>query len=114
MAITAQVIDSALGRPADGIAVRLERNEDSAWGVCAFGATDRMGYVGAWLPALDHGMPRGEYRLRVDTGSYFSPLGMLPIFPEIVVPFVLRNADEQCHLTVVLAPSGYTASAWSG
>ncbi len=49
----------------------------------------------------------GDYRLRFDTGAYFTLLGVTSFYPEVVVTFVV-DGDEHFHVPLLLSPYGYS------
>ncbi|GAA4662479.1 MULTISPECIES: hydroxyisourate hydrolase [Amycolatopsis] len=96
--VTTHVLDAAKGRPAAGIAVRLE----SGGKVLAEGVTDDDGRVRNLGP--DELAP-GVYRLVFDTGEYLGPDGF---FPEITVTFRIADAQAHHHVPILLSPHSYT------
>ena len=103
--ITTHVLDTTAGRPAAGMAVRLERLDGTRAESVASAVTDGDGRVGEWLPG---GVPAGRYRLVFATGSWFSDAGRETIYPEIVIHFAAEDAVPHYHLPLLLAPYGYS------
>lgn len=95
--ITTHVLDTAAGRPAAGIPVRLEH----AGELVATGVTDEDGRVRELGP---EGLATGVYRLVFDTGSYLGPDAF---FPEITVSFRVRDTRHH-HVPVLLSPFSYS------
>jgi 5-hydroxyisourate hydrolase len=107
-AITTHVLDTARGRPAAGVAIRLERlAEDEAPTVLGRGETDRDGRL---RDLLSNGGPlrTGRYRLVFDTGAYFREQGIDAFYPEVAVVFELRDAAQHYHVPLLLSPFGYS------
>ena len=103
--VTTHVLDTALGRPAAGVPVLLERvTPQSADVVLAHATTDADGRVGELGP--DH-LAAGTYRLRFDTAAYAGATGAATFFPEVVVTFVVEG-DAHHHVPLLLSPFGYT------
>lgn len=102
--ITTHVLDTARGRPASGVPVRLERVDGA--GTTQSGVTDDDGRLKT-LTDPD-GVPVGTYRLTFDTGAYFTKLGQEAFFPEAQVTFVIRNATDHFHVPLLLAPFGFS------
>jgi 5-hydroxyisourate hydrolase len=127
-AITTHVLDTVLGKPAAGIAVRLEklegggwlevpdrdvssdgeppervRSAPSSWVEVAAGATDADGRCRELAPDA----PAGDYRLTFDTGSYFKRLGRTSIYPEISIAFTC-DGKGHFHLPLLLSDNSYT------
>jgi 5-hydroxyisourate hydrolase len=106
--ITTHVLDTARGRPAEGLAVVLERREAAApWVELARGLTDADGRCGALLP---HGaaLTAGTYRLRFATAGYFDDLGVRGFYPEVQVVFQIDDPAGHYHVPLLLSPYGYS------
>ena len=101
-AITTHVLDTVLGKPAAGIAVRLEKLENS-WVEAAASVTDADGRC----RDLAADAPVGDYRLIFDTGSYFKRLGRVSIYPEIALTFTCDGKGHY-HLPLLLSDNSYT------
>jgi 5-hydroxyisourate hydrolase len=100
--ISTHVLDTALGRPAAGVAVALETVEGKE---LAHGVTDADGRIAALLPG---GVAAtGNYRLRFATGDYFRGIGQSPFYPEVAVQVSLE-AGARYHLPLLLNPFGYS------
>jgi 5-hydroxyisourate hydrolase len=105
-AITTHVLDLALGRPAAGVAVRLERHRDTGWELVAQAPTDGDGRVSAWPGAPDP--TAGTYRLTFATGPYHAARRADAFHPEVTVVFRLGDRDARCHVPLLLSPYGYS------
>jgi 5-hydroxyisourate hydrolase len=99
--VTTHVLDTAAGRPAAGIPVRLQVR-DGSWTTIAGGHTDDDGRVRDLGPET---LPAGVYRLIFDTDSY---LGTGAFFPEITVAFRITEPAGHHHVPVLLSPYSYT------
>ncbi len=96
--VTTHVLDAALGRPAAGMEVRLERADG---GVVAAGRTDEDGRLS------DLGSPEpGEHRLIFATGPWFAAAGRETFYPEVVVSFTLGKGKH--HVPLLLSPYAYS------
>lgn len=93
--LSTHVLDLAAGRPAPGIAVRLETREGDLLGE---GVTDADGRVGSIGPHLEP----GSYVLRFDTSDRGG------FYPEVVVVFTVAEAEQHYHVPVLLSPYGYS------
>lgn len=108
MTLSTHVLDAALGRPAAGVAVRLERRGDGGtWtAVGGTGHTGPDGRLAGWLPG---GEPAaGVHRLTFDTGGYFAARGVTGLYPEVSITFEVRDPAGHLHLPVLLSPYAYT------
>ena len=105
--LSTHVHDTALGRPAAGVEVRLEARDGDGWRLLAATRTDDDGRVPRLLPP---GEPlRAEtYRLRFATGAYHAARGVAGFYPEVTIEFAVRDATEHHHVPLLLAPHGYS------
>ena len=101
--ITTHVLDPSVGRPASGLAVRLERSDGRA--PLATATTDGDGRVREWLA---EGVAPGRYRLVFETGAWFRAAGKEALYPEVVIEFDARDGVPHYHLPLLLTPFGYT------
>jgi 5-hydroxyisourate hydrolase len=109
-AITTHVLDTARGRPAAGVAVRLELvpGDGQPLGQPPLGqsVTDADGRVRDLGPAV---LPAGIYRLVFGTGAYFAGQGGDPaFFPEIAVTFRVDGQSRHHHVPLLLSPFAYS------
>jgi 5-hydroxyisourate hydrolase len=102
--ITTHVLDTVLGKPAAGIAVRLEKQEGNTWAAVAASATDADGRC----RDLAQDVAPGLYRLTFDTGAYFSGCNRASIYPEISISFIC-SGEAHYHLPLLLSDNSYTA-----
>lgn len=106
-AITTHVLDTARGRPASGVPVRLESREDEAWRHVGDGVTDADGRLRALMPAGAPLRP-GIYRLVFDTASYFHAVQMGAFYPRVIVEFTVTEGEAHYHVPLLLSPFGYS------
>ena len=100
--LSTHVLDTSLGRPAQGVGVRLETAAGEPLGA---GATDNDGRVGTIGPDR---LEAGDYRLRFASGDYFAAQGTQGFYPEVVVVFTVADAEAHYHVPVLLNPYGYS------
>jgi 5-hydroxyisourate hydrolase len=106
--ITTHVLDTARGRPAQGVPVTLEtRVAPDVWRPLGRGSTDADGRLRDLLPP-GHVLAEGSYRLTFDTASYFAAQGTEGFYPEVSITFVVRDAGAHYHVPLLLNPYGYT------
>lgn len=105
--ITTHVLDTARGRPAQGIAVTLEQEDGEGWRPVGGGTTDVDGRLKTLLPSGVDIMP-GVYRLTFDTQRYFDGLEQESFYPHVIVVFRTRPGDRHYHVPLLLGPFGYT------
>jgi 5-hydroxyisourate hydrolase len=104
-AITTHVLDTAQGRPAVGVLVRLEHVVGADGTVVATGTTDEDGRVRSLGPAR---VCRGTYRLVLNTAGYFTRTGQPCFFPEVSLSFLVADPDQHHHVPVLLSPFAYS------
>lgn len=102
--LSTHVLDTAHGRPAAGITLRLTDGD----GTPLFaGATDADGRCAA-LPAV----PPGRYRIAFAVADYFRGLGIAlpdPPFLDIVaIDFGVAAGGGHHHVPLLVAPFGYS------
>lgn len=107
MPISTHVLDTARGRPAAGVAVRLERLDGAGSALVGRGVTDPDGRVGELIPdgAV---VETGTYRLTFETGAYFRAASTQGFYPEVTVAFELGDAAQHYHVPLLLSPYGYS------
>lgn len=103
--VSTHVLDTARGRPAAEVTVRLEVWRDPAWQFVGQQSTDADGRCTELGPA---GLDAGRYRLSFDTESYFTAQGQEAFYPEVVVVFAIRDGQQHCHVPVLLSPFAYS------
>jgi len=106
--ITTHVLDTALGRPAAGVAIVLERGGGQGqWQLVGHGETDADGRLRTLVPD-DPPLTPGLYRLVFDTRRYFDSLGVRAFYPSVVVIFEVAPGEAHYHVPLLLSPFGYT------
>ena len=99
--LSTHVLDTALGRPAAGVAVTLATPAGDRLGE---GGTDADGRVGALGPGH---LPPGDYVLTFATGDYHRATGQQGFYPTVAVTFTLGDAAHY-HVPLLLNPYGYS------
>lgn len=100
--VTTHVLDVALGRPAAGVPVRLERADGVVLAAASTGPDGRASDLGP------QALPVGVYRLVFDTGTYFAASGQSGFFPRITIDFELADGAEHYHVPLLLSPFAYS------
>ncbi|HEX5403822.1 MAG TPA: hydroxyisourate hydrolase [Pseudonocardiaceae bacterium] len=100
-AITTHVLDTAAGRPAAGVAVRLAAGPD--WHVIGDGVTDGDGRVRDIGPDA---VAPGAYRLTFATAEYFGDRDCF--FPEVAVTFTVTDPAVHHHVPILLSPFAFS------
>lgn len=106
--ITTHVLDIALGRPAAGVSVSLER-VDASGGATALSTrwTDDDGRVRDLVAAGDS-LAAGRYRLRFDTGAWFAAAKRDCFYPSVTVDFTVADDGGHYHVPLLLSSFGYS------
>lgn len=102
--ISTHVLDTSRGRPASGVAVRLERDDDGP-ALLARAVTDADGRIREDFPQP---VPAGRYRLVFETGAWFGRSGQATLYPEIVIHLRLEDSEPHYHVPLLLAPFSYS------
>jgi len=101
--VTTHVLDTALGRPAAGVAVRLERADGAA--LVASGRTNADGRIGDLGP---DDLAAGVYRIWFGTGDYFARDQRRTFYPEVTVTFEVEEGGGHYHVPLTLSPFAYS------
>lgn len=104
--ITTHVLDTAAGRPASGVPVMLEIEEDGRWRQIGGGTTDDDGRIASLLSKDD--FAPGVYRITFNVDAYFLAQGRRTFYREVPVVFRVTEADQHYHVPLLLSPFGYS------
>jgi 5-hydroxyisourate hydrolase len=105
--ITTHVLDVSLGRPAANVSVILESQSPRGdWTESGRGTTDDDGRLREW--AASKPLSPGIYRLTFDTRAYFAGRKVASLYPQVVIVFEVRDAQEHYHIPLLLSPFGYS------
>jgi 5-hydroxyisourate hydrolase len=105
--LTTHVLDTASGRPAAGVALRLKRGGEVlvATTTNADGRCDQPLLTGEAIAA-------GAYRLEFDVGAYYRDLGVAlpdPAFLDTVaIEFGIADVAAHYHVPLLVSPFGYS------
>jgi 5-hydroxyisourate hydrolase len=101
-AITTHVLDTAMGRPAAGVPVRLETTDSI---VLAEATTNDDGRIPELGPEQ---VEPGTYRLVFDVAAYSAATGQSCFFPEVSITFTLTDGAQHYHVPLLLSPFAYS------
>jgi 5-hydroxyisourate hydrolase len=105
-AITTHVLDTAMGRPAAGVPVRLETTDSI---VLAEATTNDDGRIPELGPER---VEPGTYRLVFDVAAYSAATGQSCFFPEVSITFALTDGASptgaHVHVPLLLSPFAYS------
>lgn len=110
MGISTHVLDTSLGRPAQGIGVTLislttsttlhgETHSELEMARAVTDADGRVKPLLAQIPAA------GTYRLVFETGHYLGPNAF---FPRVQIDFHVSSVSENYHVPLLLNPFGFS------
>jgi 5-hydroxyisourate hydrolase len=99
--LTTHVLDTARGRPAEGVAVALRRGGE----LVAQAVTNADGRTGA--PLLEGaGLVAGVYEITFAVGAYFARDG--GFLDEVPVRFTVSDPSAHLHVPLLVSPWSYT------
>ncbi|HUQ19934.1 MAG TPA: hydroxyisourate hydrolase [Gemmatimonadaceae bacterium] len=100
--ISTHVLDTSLGKPAQGISVELEHGG----AIIGSGVTDVDGRVRD-LVASGASLDAGDYQLTFSVADYFKRMGRESFYTKVVVPFRIEDSQHY-HVPLLLSPFGYS------
>jgi 5-hydroxyisourate hydrolase len=104
--ITTHVLDTASGKPAQGILVSLAIREAQAYRELAQGVTDGDGRVRRFLPEWP--LEAATYRLVFETAAHFRAASRESFFERVSLEFHVADPSQHYHVPLLLSPFGYT------
>jgi len=105
--VTTHVLDTSLGKPAEGISVLLEKpGPKGRWLAFAKGVTNKDGRVTDLLKK-DRMLKPGNYRLTFDSASYFNKNSKKHFYPLVQIVFEIKD-DNHYHVPLLMSPFGYS------
>jgi len=105
--ITTHVLDTAIGKPAQGIAVSLSQFINNEWKLLGDGITSTDGRV-ADLIATNKILDAGRYKVLFITQDYFKKQGVDAFYPYVEVVFEITDEGDHYHIPLLLSPFGYS------
>ncbi len=104
--ISTHVLDTALGRPAEGLVLSLARQDGDDWRQLTRQTTNADGRVGDLLPAGES-LTQGTYRMLFETAAYLEAThGSRGFYPYVPIIFEVAADDEHYHVPLLLSPFG--------
>jgi 5-hydroxyisourate hydrolase len=105
MTLSTHVLDAGTGRPAANVPLSLRRRVGDDWEPVGDGVTDEDGRCRTLAP---DGLEATVYRLRFDTGAYFSASGQSGFYPEVTIVFQVTEPGRHHHVPLLLSPFAYS------
>ncbi|WP_413869273.1 hydroxyisourate hydrolase [Albidovulum sp.] len=107
--LTTHVLDTARGRPAEGVRIALYRLSSGGRERLAEAVTNADGRTDA--PILRQGFAPGRYELVFHAGDYLRASGQAgtePLFlDEVPIRFGIAEGEAHYHVPLLLSPYGY-------
>lgn len=112
--ITSHILDTTLGKPAQGVALHLEKKQpvqghtsSSQWVALGHGQTNADGRVETLLPT-NHVLQSGVYRITFDVAAYFRASNTKAFYPEVTIVFEVERPEEHYHVPLLINPYAYS------
>ncbi|MEO6523655.1 MAG: hydroxyisourate hydrolase [Mucilaginibacter sp.] len=104
--ITTHILDTTLGKPAQGVVISLHQQNGNEWSKLAEGKTNADGRI---PDLLDTGLtvPTGIYKMRFEVQAYFDLLEVQAFYPFVEIVFNITSG-EHYHVPLLLNPFGYS------
>ena len=109
--LTTHVLDTAQGRPAAALRLRLFRRDGDTFVLLREDVTNEDGRCAR--PLLDGAAMRAaRYRLVFEAGAYFRGAGVAlpdpPFLDEVTLDFGIADVVAHYHVPLLLSPFGYS------
>lgn len=105
--VTTHILDTALGRPAQGVRISLQgKQANDQWNPISEGTTDKDGRVNNLLGSKTKLTP-GQYRLIFHTANYYQRLNIQCFYPEVNITFEIFDKSHY-HVPLLINPFGYS------
>lgn len=104
--ITTHVLDTAAGKPGNGISIMLQQLHTHGYGTIAQGVTNNDGRIADLLPP-DKNLQLGIYKLVFETGIYYSAKSIKTFYPLVEIQFMISD-DSHYHIPLLISPFGYS------
>lgn len=105
--ITTHVLDTAIGKPAQGIDLTLSRFVNNEWKLLGGGTTNSDGRVSDLL-SDDKILEAGRYKVLFVTEQYFKNQNIEAFYPYAEIVFDIVGNGEHYHIPLLLSPFGYS------
>ena len=105
--ITTHVLDTAVGKPAEGIDLTLSQFIDGKWDLLGGGTTNSDGRVADLLPD-EVILKEGRYKVLFVTEAYFQQQEVEAFYPYADIVFDITGDGEHYHIPLLLSPFGYS------
>jgi len=104
--ITTHILDTSKGKPAEGVTIHLQKQDNDNWVTLGSGKTNSDGRVTDLLKENDILEP-GAYRMTFEIESYFQHQGIKSFYPIVHIDFNVFDSSHY-HIPLLLNPFGYS------
>jgi len=110
--ITSHILDTSLGRPAQGVLISLMRQEADDWIELGSATTNADGRVSDLLSNNEtlsaDALPGGIYKLMFHLNEYYEKCNTDSFYPYAEVAFKITGDGQHYHVPLLLNPFGYS------
>jgi 5-hydroxyisourate hydrolase len=104
--ITTHILDTTIGKPAQGVTIKLYQQKNNQWIELAKGVTNRDGRITDLL-GKDVVLELGIYKMKFLVKEYFDMMQTAAFYPFIEITFEIKS-QEHYHIPLLLNPFGYS------
>ena len=104
--ISTHVLDTALGKPASGVPIHLQKENGKEWDSITKGVTNADGRIPEFI-SKDKVLVSGTYRMTFETKTYFEKQKVSVFYPVVHVIFEIKEGQHY-HIPLLLSPFGYS------
>jgi 5-hydroxyisourate hydrolase/2-oxo-4-hydroxy-4-carboxy-5-ureidoimidazoline decarboxylase len=104
--LTTHVLDTSIGKPGEGITIRLKHPVNGSWQTMTQGVTNADGRIPDLLPQNKNLIP-GNYKMVFETEYYFLKNNTMGFYPEVEIQFTVFD-DAHYHVPLLINPFGYS------
>lgn len=101
--ISTHILDTHLGNPAEGVEVKLEKQDGQDWDEIGVDLTNADGRI-----VFDCPKEAGVYKLSFEVADYYLKSNQEHFFTTVPVIFNISNTNRKYHVPLLLNPFGYT------
>ena len=106
MGLSTHILDTAIGRPAADVPLRLSVLRDKTWQPLGTGTTDADGRCKTLLG--EHPLEAASYKIRFDTAAYYATQHVTGLYPYVEIAFTITDPAQHYHIPLLLTANGYT------
>jgi 5-hydroxyisourate hydrolase / 2-oxo-4-hydroxy-4-carboxy-5-ureidoimidazoline decarboxylase len=104
--LTTHILDTAIGKPAAGVSVKLLEVCNDKWRAVAQARTNQDGRIADLVPPGKN-LTAGAHKLVFDTAHYFESRAVKSFYPRVTIQFTISD-NEHYHVPLLLNPFGYS------